>query len=112
MPDTTPNPELDRIHHIAISVSDITESVDWYRKTFRCEIAYQDATWALLRFGNLGLALVLPNQHPPHIGFVTPTAASYGTLKRHRDGTESIYISDPTGNSVELLSPESTPENV
>ncbi len=112
MTDAQAKPELDRVHHIAISVREIAEAVNWYRSTFRCEIAYQDATWALLRFGNIGLALVLPDQHPPHIGFVTPTAASYGTLKRHRDGTESIYISDPTGNAVELLSPESTPENV
>jgi catechol-2,3-dioxygenase len=38
---------------------------------------------------------------------VTPSAHKYGTLKRHRDGTESIYISDPSGNVVELMSPES-----
>lgn len=112
MTNAQPKSDLDRVHHIAISVKDIAESVDWYRSTFRCEIAYQDATWALLRFGNIGLALVLPNQHPPHVGFVTPAAHNYGTLKRHRDGTESIYISDPAGNAVELLSPESTPENV
>lgn len=112
MSDNSPKPKLDCVHHVAISVRNIAEAVDWYRKTFQCEIAYQDATWALLRFGNIGLAFVLPEQHPPHIGFVTPTASSYGTLKRHRDGTESIYISDPSGNPVELLSPESTPENV
>ncbi len=111
MTTVTPTP-LDRLHHVAISVRDIAEAVDFYRATFRCEIAYQDATWALLRFGNVGLALVLPNQHPPHLGFVSATAHQYAPLKRHRDGTESVYISDPAGNAVELLSPESCPETV
>ena len=98
---------LDSIHHVAISVSDIATSVAWYRDTFQCEIEYQDETWALLKFANASLALVLPNQHPPHLGFVTPKAETYGELKTHRDGTRSIYISDPTGNAVELLDPES-----
>lgn len=97
---------LDRLHHVAIVVDDIATAVNWYRETFRCEIAYQDSTWALLRFENMGLALVIPEQHPPHLGFATPAAHNY-PLKRHRDGTESVYISDPAGNAVELLSPES-----
>lgn len=101
---------LDPVHHVAIEVRDIAESVTWYRETFRCEIAYQDATWAMLKFANINLALVLPGSHPPHLGFVTPKAHNFGTLKRHRDGTESIYIADPTGNAVELLSPESMPK--
>jgi catechol 2,3-dioxygenase-like lactoylglutathione lyase family enzyme len=100
---------LDALHHVAIAVGDIAEAVEWYQKTFRCEIAYQDSTWAMLRFSNCNLALVTPGQHPPHLGFVTPTevAESYGTLKGHRDGTRSIYIADPSGNPVELLAADS-----
>ncbi|CAK8992350.1 Uncharacterized protein At5g50100 [Durusdinium trenchii] len=98
---------LDGVHHIAISVEDIASSVDWYRDKFRCEVTYQDDTWAMLQFGNVGLALVLPNQHPPHIGFVTQSALEHGNLKTHRDGTRSVYISDPSGNAVELLDPSS-----
>ena len=94
---------LDSIHHVAISVRDIAEAVNWYTKQFQCKISYQDATWALLDFANTKLALVIPDQHPPHIGFVTADAEKYGTLKLHRDGTRSCYIADPTGNSVELL---------
>lgn len=100
-------PQLDAVHHVAIVVLNIAESVAWYRETFRCEVTYQDETWAMLKFANMGMALVVPHQHPAHLGFVTPKAATYGKLKRHRDGTESIYISDPSGNAVELLSPES-----
>lgn len=98
---------LDQLHHVAIRVNSIAESVDWYRATFACEIAYQDATWAMLRFGNVNLALVIAEQHPPHLGFATDKANSYGELKTHRDGTKSIYISDPSGNAVELLDPQS-----
>jgi len=107
MTTTAPSPPLDRLHHVAISVQNIAESVDWYRSTFACEVSYQDATWALLKFDNVSLALVLPEQHPPHLGFATPKAHEFAPLKRHRDGTESVYISDPSGNAVELLSPES-----
>ncbi|QDT63991.1 VOC family protein [Calycomorphotria hydatis] len=106
------NPELDSLHHVAIEASNIAEAVDWYRKTFRCEIAYQDDTWAMLQFGNMALALVTPGQHPPHIGFITPEAESYGELKTHRDGTRSIYIADPHGNAVELLAPIETEASV
>ena len=104
---TTATQQLDAVHHVAIVVENIAEAVEWYRKTLRCEIAYQDDTWAMLKFANCSMALVVPDQHPAHLGFVSPRAAEYGGLKRHRDGTESIYISDPSGNAVELLSPES-----
>ncbi len=99
--------QLDSVHHVAIVVQNIAESVQWYRSTFKCEITYQDETWAMLKFANLSMALVVPHQHPAHLGFVTPRAKEFGQLKKHRDGTESIYISDPSGNAVELLSPES-----
>ena len=94
---------LDRLHHVAISVRDVGEAVAWYTKTFRCEVRYQDATWALLRFGNLDLALVIPEQHPPHLAFSHPDAGAFGPLKTHRDGTRSTYVADPSGNSVELM---------
>ena len=98
---------LDSLHHIAISVPDIAKAVDWYTSTFRCEVAYQDETWAFLKFANLHLALVIPEQHPPHIAFVTPDASKYGELKAHRDGTRSLYISDVGGNAIELMDPTS-----
>jgi catechol 2,3-dioxygenase-like lactoylglutathione lyase family enzyme len=92
---------------VAISVNDIAKAVDWYRSNFRCEIAYQDATWAFLKFSNLHLALVLPGQHPPHVAFVSKRATTHPGLKPHRDGTRSVYISDPAGNAVELMDPTS-----
>lgn len=106
---STPSPasDLDSIHHIAISVSNVAEAVEWYRSQFRCEIGYQDETWALLKFSNISLAIVIPDQHPPHIGYAMPNAEKYGTLKTHRDGTRSTYTSDPFGNIVEIMDDKS-----
>lgn len=98
MPDT-----LDSIHHVAVSVEDVAASVQWYTEKFHCRVTYQDETWALLQFANASLALVIPDQHPPHLGFESPDAEQFGPLKLHRDGTRSIYIHDPSGNSVEVL---------
>lgn len=55
---------LDHIHHIALQVKDLEETILWYTKNFACQIAYQDNSWALLKFENLSLALVHPDQHP------------------------------------------------
>ncbi len=98
--------ELDSLDHVAIPVRDIASAVDWYTKTFRCEVKYRDDTWALLAFANTRVALVIPEQHPAHLGFVSPDAEKFGVLKTHRDGTRSCYVSDPAGNSVEILAAE------
>jgi len=94
---------LDRIEHVAIAVADVSSAVAWYTANFRCEVAYQDATWALLDFDNLKLALVIPEQHPPHVAFASPKAEEFGELTTHRDGTRSTYVRDPSGNSVEIV---------
>ncbi len=98
-----PEPKLDAVHHLALSVTDIAASVAWYRQQFHCAVAYQDATWALLKFANLSIALVLPEQHPAHVGVTREDAERWGELKTHRDGTRSIYISDPDGNQIEIM---------
>ncbi|MGE3163928.1 MAG: VOC family protein [Planctomycetota bacterium] len=102
--DEQPRDRLDVIHHTAISVTDIAAAVDWYTAHFKCHVSYQDQTWALLTFRNTQLALVIPEQHPPHVAFVDPEAErKYGPLRGHRDGTRSTYVSDPAGNAVEIL---------
>lgn len=101
--------ELSPIDHVAIPVTDIQAAVDWYTGTFRCEVKYQDETWALLKFANIQMALVISSQHPAHIGFVSAHAERFGELKTHRDGTRSVYIQDPAGNPVEVLASDSMP---
>lgn len=99
--------ELDVIHHAAIPVTDVAASVIWYQQHFRCAVAYQDATWALLKFANVSMALVTPGQHPPHLGVLHEHAEQYGELTTHRDGTRSIYVPDPDGNQIEIMDVQS-----
>jgi catechol 2,3-dioxygenase-like lactoylglutathione lyase family enzyme len=99
---------LDSLDHVAVAVKDVAQAVEWYTKTFHCKVSYQDATWALLDFANVKLALVIPEQHPPHIGFVSPEAEKFGTLRPHRDGTRSVYLSDPAGNAIEIMAQEAS----
>ena len=94
---------MDAIHHIALPAENASEVVAWYRERFDCLVDHQDESWALLRFANISLALVLPGQHPPHIGLTRPDAARFGPLRAHRDGSRSTYIADPAGNAVEIL---------
>lgn len=95
-------PEFDTLDHVAVSVKDVSDSVKWYTTHFKCRLVYQDATWALLEFGNVRLAFVVPEQHPPHIAILGDPKA-YGEPKLHRDGTSSVYIQDPDGTNVEIL---------
>ena len=49
---------LDNIHHLAIQVKNINESISWYREKFNLNVKYQDDSWALLEFDNISIALV------------------------------------------------------
>jgi catechol 2,3-dioxygenase-like lactoylglutathione lyase family enzyme len=100
---------MERLHHIALPVADITQALEWYRATFDVETVYADESWALLRFENVALALVLPSQHPTHIAVERADAASFGALTPHRDGTASVYVTDPFGNVVEFLTTPGAP---
>ena len=104
MIDTT----LDSIHHVAVQVTDIAAAVVWYQKLLKCEVAYEDSTWALLQFANLSMALVLPGSHPAHVAITCYQPEHYGEPKLHRDGTSSVYLPDPFGNFVEMLKPAAT----
>ena len=97
---------LETIDHIAIPVTDIAAAVAFYTARFRVAVDYQDDSWALLRFANTKLALVMPNQHPPHVAVERANIdADAGTqpIAIHRDGTRSLYIEDPWSNVIELL---------
>ncbi len=97
------------LHHVAIVVKDIATSVTFYTLTFDAEVIYEDKTWALLSLNSkTKIALVLENQHPPHIAIVTDIATICASeLKTHRDGMRYKYIKDPSGNVIEILDPTS-----
>ena len=61
---------LTYVDHIALESKNIAESVRWYISNFKCNVEYQDETWALLGFNNIQIALVTPGQHPPHFAIV------------------------------------------
>ena len=91
------------IDHIAIQVDNIKESVDFYCDEFNSSVIYQDDTWAFLQFDNIKLALVIQDEHPYHIAFEVDMLPHTENVKKHRDGSISRYIKDPSGNSIELI---------
>jgi len=94
---------LDTIHHVAIPVPNVAQAVEWYTSRFNCRVEYLDDTWALLAFANTKLALVLPQEHPSHFALSRPDAHKFGDLVTHRDGLNSVYITDGFGNSIEVM---------
>ena len=100
-----------RFDHVAIPAQNISESIEWYRSRFGATVLFQDATWAFLQMGGTKLALISPDQHPPHFAVsVTEDALADAAkfadkpIDAHRDGTRGIYLYDPSGNAVELIS--------
>ena len=96
--------QLDTLHHAALGVKNVRETVEWYTQRFKCNVEYQDDTWAMLAFENVRLAFVLAEQHPPHVAILGDPAA-FGEPKVHRDGTSSVYLTDPNNNNVEIMAP-------
>ena len=94
---------MDKIDHIAIQTTNIQKSVKWYKDMFKCKVTFQDETWALIEFKNTKLALVIPEQHPPHIAVKRENLEEYGATVKHRDGSESVYIDSPDSNTFELI---------
>ena len=94
---------VDYLDHIAVTVPNIEKALIWYKSNFEVKTEYSDDTWALLCFENIKLALVLPDQHPPHFAILRKNLKRFEPLTKHRDGTSSVYINDPWGNVIELM---------
>ncbi len=91
-----------KIDHIAIQVDDIEESVKYYTD-YGASIIYQDKTWAFLQFDNIKLAIVVEDEHPYHIAFEVDLLPYTKNVTKHRDGSISYYVKDPSGNTVEII---------
>jgi catechol-2,3-dioxygenase len=104
--------------HIAITSHNIGKDIAFYSEHFSdCKILHQDTSWALLKIGEVKLALVSSSEHPPHISFRVESRAELeelvqqfsSSIKVHRDSSESFYIFDPSGNATEIIwYPENT----
>ena len=101
-----------KFDHVAVTVqteSMMKNNVKWYCDRYDAKVLYQDATWSLLSVGGVKIAFVLPHQHPPHIAFRIDAdkreelGEAGNEFKKHRDGSESCYIKDLCGNSLEFL---------
>jgi|TARA_Y200000002_G_scaffold169950_2_gene140180 catechol 2,3-dioxygenase-like lactoylglutathione lyase family enzyme len=95
--------KLDKIHHLAIQVDNIARAVQWYKLHMKCRVNYQDDSWAMIEFANIELALVLPDQHPPHFAIECSNISQFGEPVTHRDGTQSVYTQDIDKNVIEML---------
>ena len=91
--------------HIAINVEKIEKSVKWYVEQLGAVILYKDRTWALLKVGDIKVALTLAKQHKPHIAFKVGSLSGFDKeeVKMHRDGSQYVYKEDPDGNVIEWV---------
>ena len=95
---------LNQIDHIAIQVEDIDRSLKWYEEKFDFEKIYSDDTWAIIKFSNIKLALVVKSQHPNHFAILNDKINKDDVdVVEHRDKSISKYIKDIDGNFIELI---------
>ncbi len=121
-----------RFHHVALNVTDIERSVQFYVTVVGLRLIESDDHQARLSLGRAELALfrlpdgLLPTEAPPdhtasalnHIAFeVDPggfeelcrriresqTRITFGPAKRRNNDT--VYFLDPDGNKLEIVSP-------
>ena len=92
---------MDKINHIAITVTNIKHATNWYTKNFDCKVKEEYDNWVLLEFDNIDLALVNPAEHPPHIAFVDEDLKDEHVT--HRDGSKAKYEHDGFGNIIEKI---------
>jgi len=98
---------MGKIDHIALVAEEPTLAANWYEGRFGAEILYCDDTWSLIKFENIKIAFVKKGTHPAHIAFqVENFDGIEGKAKSHRDGSRSVYKSDPWGNIYELINYE------
>ena len=94
---------MNKIHHIALQFDNVKSALGWNQKQFDIDVIYQVATWAMLKFENISLAVVIAGQHPPHLAVQYEDAEKYGDLTPHHDGAASIYIDEPFGYVIEII---------
>ena len=91
------------VDHIALVVANPKEAANWYKEKFGCDILYADNTWSFVQFDNVKIAFVVKEQHPSHVAFRVNEFSAGDKTKMHRDGTESVYKTDPWGNILEMI---------
>jgi catechol 2,3-dioxygenase-like lactoylglutathione lyase family enzyme len=105
------------VNHIAIAVSDLKRSRDWYTRIFKLKVVQENDHFALLQFGNTQLVLrsPTPDRAPTPAGTIShfmfgiapyDEAALFQTLKDQgftpRKDLESALIRDPDNLLVQV----------
>ena len=116
-------PPMQGLRHVALFVSDVDRSIEFYCKVFGMELEWRpEPESAYLTGGTDNLALhegkVERKVSLDHIGFVVPTMAAvdqwethiraqghepFAPAKTHRDGARSFYVPDPDGHVIQVL---------
>lgn len=122
MTSTPPLPLLG-IRHLALFVTDVDRSVDFYCRVFGMRVEWRpDPENAYLTSGTDNLAIhhgsVGKKTNLDHFGFIVPTPADvdawearvrelgyqpYAPARTHRDGARSFYFPDPDGHVIQIL---------
>jgi catechol 2,3-dioxygenase-like lactoylglutathione lyase family enzyme len=114
------------LRHVALNVTNVAISVEFYVSVFGMRVVWQpDSENAYLSSGCDNLALHQASSTPSsagqrldHLGFLVATpedvdrAAAALTARQiplrhpprtHRDGSRSLYFTDPDGNVIQIL---------
>ncbi len=95
-----------KFDHVAVCVTNVYKSTEWYKKNFNAQVDHYSETWAMLKIGDTKLALVANNTHPPHLALNIDSFDKFpagSEIKLHRDGSYYLYITDIDGNNIELI---------
>ena len=87
----------------ALRVGDLARAVQWYSKHFCCEVLQQDDQQATLGFGSTRLVLQRLEAEQPALTIVSPDVAELGPSHRRADGVRALQLTDPWGNTVEVV---------
>ena len=94
------------LDHIAINVSNIEDSVSWYKEKLKAKVLYQDNTGGMVEAGGTKIAFTVASEHPPHISLQVKSLKEFPDgceTNTHRDGSVYFYDPDPDGNIIEWI---------
>ena len=100
------------LDHVAVTSRNMTADIEFYSQLgFVVQTRYGD--WVMLRDDKgFGVALLNPSgKHPPHYALRVSSREAVERIAKqhdhellcHRDGSVSVYITDPSGNSLEIV---------
>jgi catechol 2,3-dioxygenase-like lactoylglutathione lyase family enzyme len=123
---STPAIHTRGLRHLALNVANVSASVEFYSSLFGMQVMWQpDSDNAYLSSGCDNLALhraptdvSQSGQRLDHLGFIVETPADVDQAaevlaarripllrppRTHRDGSRSLYFTDPDGNVIQIL---------